>query len=181
MQRHRVTRDLKEGSSVSVSALAFIMRLPIEGSAAQCGINPQCISLQSLPPLWRMITGMFGEVSGAMLKRGVYFGRSRSRFQRTRRSLNSNVAVNRPHTLRAPLRCAGSGISGQRLPLLRVGPVSWLQDFHSMPAVHPTWLNVNSVCGRFSDWCRLKLLNNDDWLFAESAHTTNKSEAVERV
>src|SRR4030095_16001645 len=127
------------------------------------------------------MTGMFGEVSGATLKRGVYFGRSRSRFQRTRMSLNSNVAVKRPHTLRAPLRCAGRGISAQRLPLLRVGPVSWLQDFHSMPAVHPTWLNVNSVCGRFRDWCRLKLLNNDDWLFAESAHTTNKSEAVERV
>jgi hypothetical protein len=34
-----------------------------------------------------------------MLKRGVYFGRSRSRFQRTRRSLNSNVAVMRPHMI----------------------------------------------------------------------------------
>src|SRR5262249_9318395 len=30
-----------------------------------------------------MMTEMVGEVSGAMLKRGVYFGRSRSRFQRT--------------------------------------------------------------------------------------------------
>ena len=40
---------------------------------------------------------MLGEVSGATLKRGVYVGRSRSRFQRTRMSLNSNVAVNRPH------------------------------------------------------------------------------------
>ena len=38
-----------------------------------------------------------GSLSGAMLKRGVYFGRSRSRFQRTRMSLNSNVAVKRPH------------------------------------------------------------------------------------
>ena len=41
--------------------------------------------------------GMLGEVSGATLKRGVYFGRSRSKFQRSRMSLNSNVAVNRPH------------------------------------------------------------------------------------
>jgi hypothetical protein len=52
-----------------------------------------------------------------------------------------------------------------------------------MPAIHPTWLNVNSVCGRFSrldDWGRLKVLNNDDWLFADSAHT-NKSKAVERM
>src|SRR5215471_19564750 len=40
---------------------------------------------------------MLGEVSGATLKRGVYFGRSRSRFQRTRMSLNSNVVVKRPH------------------------------------------------------------------------------------
>ena len=31
-----------------LKALAFIIRLPIEGSAAQCGINPQCISLHSL-------------------------------------------------------------------------------------------------------------------------------------
>jgi hypothetical protein len=42
--------------------------------------------------------GNVREVSGAaMLKRGVYFGRSRSRFQRTWMSLNSNVAVKRPH------------------------------------------------------------------------------------
>jgi len=78
MQRHRCTRSLKEGSSVSVSAHAFIIRLPIEGSAAQCGISPQCMSRHSLPPLCRTITGMLGVVSGAMLKRGVYFGRSRS-------------------------------------------------------------------------------------------------------
>ena len=32
---------------------------------------------------------------GAMLKRGVYFGGSWSKFQRTRMSLNSNVAVMR--------------------------------------------------------------------------------------
>ena len=51
MQRHRVTRDLKEGSSVNVSALAFIIRLPMEGSSAQCGINPQRMGLHSLPPL----------------------------------------------------------------------------------------------------------------------------------
>src|SRR5262249_29249470 len=40
---------------------------------------------------------MLGEVSGATLKRGMYFGRSWSRFQRSRMSLNSNVAVKRPH------------------------------------------------------------------------------------
>src|SRR4030095_15165294 len=98
MQRRRSTRSLKEGSSVSVSALAFIIRLPMEGSAAQCGINPQCMSLQSLPPLWRTMTGIVGETcSGAILKRGLYKGRSRSRFQRTRMSLNSKVAVMRPH------------------------------------------------------------------------------------
>src|SRR5262249_22184226 len=97
MQRPPLTRDLKEGSSVSVSALALIIRLPILGSAAQCGIKPQCMSLHSLAPLRRTITGIVGEVSGATLKRGVYLGRSRSRFQRTRISLNSNVAVKRPH------------------------------------------------------------------------------------
>jgi hypothetical protein len=98
MQRRRSTRSLKEGRSVNVSARAFIIRLPILGSAAQCGINPQCMSLHSLPSLCRTMTGIVGEIcSGAMLKRGVYFGRSRSRFQRTRMSPNSNVAVNRPH------------------------------------------------------------------------------------
>src|SRR5262245_40176634 len=98
MQRPPLTRDLKEGSSVSVSALALIIRLPIEGSAAQCGIKPQCISLHSLAPLCRTMTGIVGEIcSGAMLKRGVYFGRSRSRLQRTRMSLNSNVDYIRPH------------------------------------------------------------------------------------
>jgi hypothetical protein len=48
---------------------------PIAGSFAQCGIKPQCMSLHSLPPLCRTMTGMLGEVSGAMLKRGVYLGR----------------------------------------------------------------------------------------------------------
>ena len=63
--------------------------------------NPQCMSLHSLPPLCRTMTGIVGEVcSGAMLNRGVYFGRSRSRFQRTRMSLNSKVAVKRPHIFR---------------------------------------------------------------------------------
>src|SRR5262249_18450455 len=61
------------------------------------GINPHCISLHSFLPMCRTMTGIVGDVSGATLKRGVYFGRSRSRFQRTRMSLNSNVAVNRPH------------------------------------------------------------------------------------
>src|SRR5262245_24690696 len=98
IQRPPLTRDLKEVSSVSVSALALIIRLPIEGSAVQCGINPQCISLHSLPPLRRTITGIVGEIcSGATLKRGVYFVRSRSKFHRTRMSLNSNVALKRPH------------------------------------------------------------------------------------
>src|SRR5215831_18105892 len=44
MQRHRCTSSLKEGSSVSVSARALIILLPIDGSAAQCGINPHCMS-----------------------------------------------------------------------------------------------------------------------------------------
>jgi hypothetical protein len=46
---------------------------------------------------------MLGEVSGATLYRGVHFGRSRSRFQRTRMSLNSNVAVMRPHMIKATI------------------------------------------------------------------------------
>jgi hypothetical protein len=78
----------------------LIIRLPIEGSAAQCGIKPHCISLHSLTPPWRTMTGMLGEVSGATLYRGVYFGRSRSSFQRTRISLNFNVEVKRPHMSR---------------------------------------------------------------------------------
>jgi len=53
-----------------------------------------------------------------------------------------------------------------------------------MPAVHPTWLNIDFVCGRFTSlsgcW-RLKLLNNDGWLLAVDSTPTNKSEAVERV
>src|SRR5262245_7339256 len=68
MQRPRLTRDLKERSSVSVSARALIIRLPMDGSAAQCGINPQCISLHSFLPMWRTMTGIVGEVwSGATL------------------------------------------------------------------------------------------------------------------
>jgi len=110
MQRRRSTRGLKEGSSVSVSARALIIRLPIEGSAAQCGINPHCMSLHSLAPLWRTMMGTLGEVPGATLKRGVYFGRSRSRFQRSRMSLNSNVAVMRQHILnRAYIRFGSLG------------------------------------------------------------------------
>src|SRR5262249_23854632 len=104
IQRPPLTRDLKEGSSVSVSARALIILLPIEGSAAQCGIKPQCMSLHSLAPLCRTITGIVGEVcSGPMLKRGVYFCRSPSRFQRTRMSLDSNVAVKRPHISAEPI------------------------------------------------------------------------------
>jgi hypothetical protein len=36
-----------QGGSVRVSAGAFIIRLPMEGSAAQFGINPHCMSLHS--------------------------------------------------------------------------------------------------------------------------------------
>ncbi len=66
--------------------------------------------------------------------------------------------------------------------LLRNGPVPWLQDLHPIPTVHPAWLNVNSVFGRFARFggrCRLRLLNNDDLsaLIAESIHT-KKSKAV---
>jgi hypothetical protein len=53
-----------------------------------------------------------------------------------------------------------------------------------MPAVHPTRLNVNSVCGRFSrfgDWRRLKLLNNDDWLLVDDSTHTKPSKAIERA
>src|SRR5688572_9354373 len=52
-----------------------------------------------------------------------------------------------------------------------------------MPAVHPSWRNVNSVCGRFTRFSgcrRLKLLNNYDWHLADSAHP-NKSKPVERA
>src|SRR5262245_22948999 len=44
MQRPPLTRDLKKGSSVSVSARAVIIRLPVDRSAAQCGLNPHCMS-----------------------------------------------------------------------------------------------------------------------------------------
>src|SRR5262245_14405617 len=97
MQRRRSTRSLKEGSSVGVSALALIIRLPTLACAAQFGTSSHCMSLHSFLPMCRTMTGILGEVSGAMLKRSVYFGTSRSRFQRTRMSLNSNVAVKRPH------------------------------------------------------------------------------------
>src|SRR5262245_42596674 len=107
MQRPPLTRDLKEGSSVSVSARAFIVRLPIDGSAAQCGIKPQCMSLHSLPPLCRTITGIVGEVSGALLKLGVYFGRSRSRFQR-----NPDVTK---------LECSGDAATHRKQPIAGLG------------------------------------------------------------
>src|SRR6266508_2352251 len=47
---------------------------------------------------------------------------------------------------------------------LRVGPVPWLQNLHSMTAIHPVWLNVDSLFGGFpgfGDWCRLRLLNDN--------------------
>jgi hypothetical protein len=72
------TKSLKAGFSVRDSARALIIRFPIAGSLAQDGIKPQCMSLQWLPLSSRKMTGMFGEVSGATLKRGVYLGRSRS-------------------------------------------------------------------------------------------------------
>ena len=93
----------------------------MEGSAAQCGINPQCISLHSLAPLCRTMTGIVGDTcSGAMLKRGMYSGKSRSRFQRTRMSLNSNVAVMRPHIMRA--RIAPGIVAGQSRLSIRPSP-----------------------------------------------------------
>src|SRR5215813_2137495 len=61
----------------------------------------------------------------------------------------------------APWRFSGS------IRFLRGGPVSWLQDLYSIPAVHPVWLNVDSVfrrSARFGGWCRLRRLNNDDLL-----------------
>jgi len=75
------------------TALAPLVRfhssLPMDGSEAQCGLIPQCISAHSLPPLYRTMTGIVGVVcSWVMLKRGAYFGRWRSRFQRTRMPLN---------------------------------------------------------------------------------------------
>src|SRR5262245_22825367 len=63
----------------------------------------------------------------------------------------------------APWRFSGS------IRLLRGRPVSWLQDLHPIPAVHPVWLNVDSVfrwSARFGAWCRLRRLNNDDLLIA---------------
>jgi len=143
MQRRRSTRSLKEGSSVKVSALAFIIRLPMVGSAAQCGINPQCMSLHSLPPLWWTMTGMFGEVSGVTLKRGVYFGRPRSRFQRTRISLNSNVAVKRPHMIEGTYSVELVEVQGQsRRPLRAPGGIGvnallLASDMPSILAVRP--------------------------------------------
>src|SRR5882724_13421884 len=122
MQRYRSTRSLKDGSSVSVSALAFIIRLPIEGSAAQCGINPQCISLHSLPPLWRTMTGMLGEVSGATLNRGVYFGRSRVKVP-ANPYVTELVAVNRPHM--SPV-IAGLAAVHQAPPLSTKNPQGYI-------------------------------------------------------
>ena len=54
----RSAKSLKDGSSVNASALALIIRLPMEGFAAQWGISPQCMSLHSLPPLFRTMTGV---------------------------------------------------------------------------------------------------------------------------
>ena len=53
-----------------------------------------------------------------------------------------------------------------------------------MPAVHPAWLHVNFLLGRFPRFdggCGLKLLNNyDDVLIVESA-AANETKAVERA
>jgi hypothetical protein len=68
-----------------------------------------------------------------------------------------------------------------RCRLLRVGPVSRLQDLHPMPPVHPLWRNVNSAVGRFSRFgrrWRLKLLEDDDLRSIEPNHR-NKARAVE--
>jgi hypothetical protein len=50
----------------------------------------------------------------------VYFGRSRSRFQRTRMSLNSNVAVNRPHMSGKSSAGLADGQGRFSIPLLKV-------------------------------------------------------------
>src|SRR5215470_4230613 len=65
----------------------------------------------------------------------------------------------------APWRFSGS------IHFFRGGPVSWLQYLHSIPAVHPVWLNVDSVfrrSARFGAWCRRRLLDNNDLLIIES-------------
>src|SRR5437867_1934427 len=92
------------------------------------------------------MTGMLGEVSGAMLKRGVYFGRSRSRFQRTRISLNSKVVVKRPHMIEGTYSAALVEVQAQsRKPLpccpggggIRVNALSLASDRPSILAVRP--------------------------------------------
>src|SRR5262249_49595617 len=80
----------------------------------------------------------------------------------------------------APWRFSGS------IHFLRGGPVSWLQDLHSIRAVHPVWLNVDSVfrrSARFGAWCRLRRLNNDDLLIALIVESivTKKSKAMKTV
>jgi hypothetical protein len=46
------------------------------------------------------------------------------------------------------------------------------------------WLNVNSFFGklhRLGGCCRLKLLNNDDWLLVDDSTHPRKSKAIERA
>src|SRR5262245_39531470 len=85
--------------------------------------------------------------------------------------------INTAFASSAPWRFSGS------IRFLRGGPVSWLQDLHPIPAVHPVWLNVDSVfrrSPRFGGWCRRRLLNNDDLLVVESI-SIRKSKAVKPV
>ena len=72
------------------------MRLPIEDLWPNAESTP--VHKPALPAaLRRTMTGMLGEVSGATLKRGVYFGSRGRGSSKTRMSLNSKIAVMRPH------------------------------------------------------------------------------------
>jgi len=67
MQRFLTSRFLKAGFSVSVSARALIILLPIKGSLAQKGIKPHLNRVNSFFPSL-IIAAIFCE--GAILKRG---------------------------------------------------------------------------------------------------------------
>src|SRR5262245_31196454 len=85
--------------------------------------------------------------SGAMLKRGVYFGRSRSRFQRARISLNSNVAVKRPHMIEGTYSVELVEVQGQsRRPLCAPGGigVNALLLASDMPSIRAVTLPLHN-------------------------------------
>jgi hypothetical protein len=51
------------------------------------------------------------------------------------------------------------------LLFLGVGQVARLSDLHSIPAIHPLWLNVAFLFGRLPGlgvWYKLRLLNDND-------------------